>query len=241
MEALVKKYPKDVEAKIFYALALNETFDHKSMDPLLKAVKILKPLDKKYPDHPGITHYLIHSYDFAPIAKQGVPAANKYAKVAPSAPHALHMPSHIYSMVGMWEQSIRSNQQAVEISKQIGAKNWPGTGKIFPQAGHAWDFMTYAYLQLGQDQRAKKIVDEMKTAQMGFYPNIATYTAMTAVPARYYLERQDWQGAAKLEPQNVPYPAAEAITYFARAMGAAHIGEFADAQQNINKLICVRV
>src|SRR5262249_8493219 len=140
MEALAKKYPSDVEAKIFWALALNEIFDHKSMDPLLKAIAILEPIDKKYPDHPGITHYLIHSYDFAPIARKGVPAADKYAKIAPSAPHAQHMPSHIYSMVGMWEESIRSNERAVEVSRQIAAQNWPGTGKIFPQAPHAWDF-----------------------------------------------------------------------------------------------------
>src|SRR5437870_7058821 len=117
MEALVQKYPDDVEAKIFYALALNETFDHKTMANLEKAIKILEPLDKKYPDHPGITHYLIHSYDFPPIAKRGVPAANKYAKIAPSAPHAQHMPSHIYSMVGMWEASITSNLKAMAVSK----------------------------------------------------------------------------------------------------------------------------
>src|SRR5215470_15586469 len=109
MEALAKKYPDDVEARIFWALALNETFDHKSMDPLLKAIKILEPIDKKYPDHPGVTHYLIHSYDFPSIAQRGVPAANKYAKIAPSAPHAQHMPPHIYSMVGMWEESVMSN------------------------------------------------------------------------------------------------------------------------------------
>src|SRR5947207_1353485 len=118
MEALTKKYPNDVEAKVFYALALNETFDHKDMKNLLKAISILEPLDKKYPDHPGITHYLIHSYDFAPIAKKGVPAANKYAKIAPAAPHAIHMPSHIYSMVGMWEQSISSNMKSNVVSKE---------------------------------------------------------------------------------------------------------------------------
>src|SRR5882724_9601956 len=118
LAALSKKYPNDVEAKVFHALALNEVFDHKSMEPLLKAIRILEPLDKKYPEHPGITHYLIHSYDFAPIAKRGVPAANKYAKIAPSAPHALHMPSHIYSMVGMWEASIASNTRTVAASNE---------------------------------------------------------------------------------------------------------------------------
>jgi len=236
MEALAKKYPNDVEAKIFWALALNEVFNHKSMDPLLKAIRILEPIDKKYPDHPGVTHYLIHSYDFAPIAQKGVPAANKYAKVAPSAPHAQHMPSHIYSMVGMWEASIRSNQGAVEISKQIGAKNWPGTGKIFPQASHAWDFVTYAYLQLGQDRNAKQVIDELKASQMGFYAQLGTYTGMIAPAARYYLERQDWKGAAQLQPFGSPYPQAESITYFARAMGAARSGDPASAQQDIDKL-----
>ena len=113
MEALAKKYPDDVEAKIFWALALNETFDHKNMEPLTKAIAILEPIDKKYPDHPGVTHYLIHSYDFPPIAKRGVAAANKYAKIAPAAPHAQHMPSHIYSMVGMWEESVVSNWRSV--------------------------------------------------------------------------------------------------------------------------------
>jgi tetratricopeptide (TPR) repeat protein len=225
-----------VEAKIFYALALNESFDHKSMEPLLKAISILKPINKQYPDHPGVTHYLIHSYDFAPIAKQGIPAANKYAKVAPSAPHALHMPSHIYSMVGMWPASIQSNLRVIEISKELGAKNWPGTGKIFPAAGHSWDFMAYAYLQMGQDQHAKQIMDEIQTTKMGFYPGVATYTAIAAVPARYYLERQDWVGAAKLEPINAPYPAADAITYFARAIGSARSGDFPTAQQNVEKL-----
>src|SRR2546428_308296 len=121
-EAQTKKYPNDVEAKVFHALALNETFDHKDMAPLLKAISILEPLDKKYPEHPGITHYLIHSYDFAPIAKKGVPAANKYAKIAPSAPHAQHMPSHIYSMVGMWKESIASNISAIKVANEYAAK-----------------------------------------------------------------------------------------------------------------------
>src|SRR5438552_9959885 len=122
MEALSKKYPDDVEAKIFWALALNEAFDHQSMDPLLKAIKILEPIDRKYPDHPGVTHYLIHSYDFPAIASRGVPAANKYAKIAPSAPHAPHMPSHIYSMVGMWEESVMSNWRSVAVANDYAAK-----------------------------------------------------------------------------------------------------------------------
>src|SRR5436190_11745034 len=122
MDALSKKYPNDVEAKVFHALALNEIFDHKDMAPLRKAIAILTPLDRKYPAHPGITHYLIHSYDFAPLAKKGVPVANKYAKIAPAAPHAVHMPSHIYSMVGMWQASIDSNIKSNEVSKEFSAR-----------------------------------------------------------------------------------------------------------------------
>ena len=247
MEALTKKYPTDVEAKIFHALALNEMFDHKSMDPLLKAIAILEPLDKKYPTHPGITHYLIHSYDFAPIAQKGVPAANKYAKIAPAAPHAQHMPSHIYSMVGMWEQSIRSNQAAVDVSKQVGEKTWPGTGKIFPQAPHAWDFMVYAHLQLGQDAKAKQLMDEIRVARMGLYPNLGVYTAMTAVPARFYLERQDGKGALQLEPLSTEVPAApwqraiaDGIVYFGRAMGASRSGDPAGALISVEKLAEMR-
>ena len=134
-----KKYPDDMEAKIFHALALNETFDHKSMDPLIKAIKILEPLDKKYPDHPGITHYLIHSYDFAPIAQRGVPAANKYAKIAPAAPHAQHMPSHIYSMVGMWQESIASNLSSIAVANEYAAKtNLDGTLAGVPHSRTSW-------------------------------------------------------------------------------------------------------
>jgi tetratricopeptide (TPR) repeat protein len=233
MEALVQKYPADVEAKIFYALALNETFDHKSMANLDKAIKILEPLAKKYPDHPGITHYLIHSYDFPPIAKRGVPAANKYAKIAPSAPHAQHMPSHIYSMVGMWEASITSNLRAVAVSKEYAAKsNLDGTLAGVP---HAYDFMQYAYLQLGQDAKAKALIDESAGIKKLVGPRIVGM-ALAAVPARYALERQDWQGAAGLQPLGTDLPAGEAITHFARAVGAARTGDFTAAQADVDKL-----
>jgi tetratricopeptide (TPR) repeat protein len=234
MEALAKKYPNDVEAKIFYALALNETFDHKSMAPLLKAIKILEPLDKKYPEHPGITHYLIHSYDFAPIAKKGVPAANKYAKIAPSAPHAQHMPSHIYSMVGMWKESIGSNLSSIKVANEYAATSkLDGTLSGVP---HAYDFMQYAYLQLGQDAKAKALIEESAAVKKLIGVVSAGQMARAAVPARYMLERQDWQGAAQLQPLGTPFPAAEAVTHFARAMGAARSGNFAAAQADIDKL-----
>jgi tetratricopeptide (TPR) repeat protein len=234
MEKLAAKYPDDVEAKIFYALALNETFDHKSMDPLLKAAKILEPIDKKYPDHPGVTHYLIHSYDFAPIARGGIPAANKYAKVAPAAPHAQHMPSHIYSMVGMWEESVNSNWRSVLVANEYAAKaKLDGTLAGVP---HAYDFMAYAYLQLGQDIKARALIRDTLAMKKLVGPVLAGQTARAAVPARYMLERQDWQGAAQLQPLGTGFPMAEAITYFARAMGGARSGDTAAAQADIEKL-----
>src|SRR6266566_3649128 len=234
METLTEKYPNDVEAKVFHALALNETFDHKSMDPLLRAISILEPLDKKYPAHPGITHYLIHSYDFAPIAAKGVPAANKYAKIAPAAPHAVHMPSHIYAMVGMWKESIASNLKSNQVSRDFSTQ--AKLDGVLAGVPHALDFMQYAYLQLGQDSNGKSLVEESAQVKKVIGPISAGNTARAAVPARYYLERQDWKGAAQLQALGTPFPAAEAITHFARAMGAARSGDPAAAQADIEKL-----
>ncbi|HEU5294252.1 MAG TPA: hypothetical protein VFU71_05655 [Burkholderiaceae bacterium] len=234
MGALSRKYPNDVEAKVFHALALNEIFDHKSMAPLTQAVAILEPLDKKYPDHPGITHYLIHSFDFAPIAQRGIPAANKYAKVAPAAPHAQHMPSHIYSMVGMWQPSIDSNLASIKVANEYAQQ--AKLDGVLAGVPHAYDFMQYAYLQLGQDAKARALIDENAAIKKVIGVVSAGSTARAAVPARYYLERQDWAGAAKLQPQNLPFAPAEAITHFARAMGAARLGDVAAAQADIAKL-----
>jgi len=234
MAALVKKYPSDVEAKIFHALALNEVFDHKNMAPLAQAIKILEPLDKKYPDHPGIAHYLIHSYDFAPIARKGIPAANKYAKIAPSAPHALHMPSHIYSMVGMWKESIDSNLKSNDESRR-----YAETAKldgVLVGVPHANDFMQYAHLQLGQDAKARQLIEETAQIKKVLGPIHAGQMARAAVPARYCLERQDWKGAAALEPLGTPFPAAEAVTHYARAIGAARSGDLAAARTDIDRL-----
>src|SRR5262245_3337874 len=233
MERLAKKYPDDVEAKIFHALALNEVFDHKNMEPLLKAARILEPLDKKYPEHPGITHYIIHSYDFAPIAQKGIPAANKYASIAPAAPHALHMPSHIYSMVGMWNESIqanlRSNEESIRYSTEAKLDG------VLAGVPHAYDFMAYAHLQLGQDAKVKALIEQTaRVTKVIGSPSVGM--ARAAVPARYYLERQDWQGAAQLKPLGTPWLPGEAITDFARAMGAARSGDVAAAKTDLQKL-----
>ena len=238
MEALAKKYPDDVEAKIFHALALNETFDHKTMDNLVKAIEILEPIDKQYPDHPGVTHYLIHSYDFPALADRGVPAANKYAKIAPAAPHALHMPAHIYSMVGMWDASIASNLASVAVAKEYTEKS--KLDGVLAGVPHAYDFMEYAYLQLGQDAKAKALIEENAAIQKVVGPQLAGRMAQAAVPARYMLERQDWRGAAQLKPLGFDIPPAEAVTHFARALGAARIVDVAAAQADVAKLIEIR-
>jgi hypothetical protein len=234
MAALAKKYPNDVEAKIFHALALNEIFDHKNMAPLQKAIRILEPLDKKHPDHPGIAHYLIHSYDFAPLAKKGIPAANKYAKIAPSASHALHMPSHIYTMVGMWKESIDANLKSNVVARQYAEK--AKLDGVLVGVPHANDFMQYAHLQLGQDSKARELIEDTAQIKKVLGPIHAGQMARAAVPARFYLERQDWKGAAQLQPLGTPFLAAEAITHYARAMGAARSGDPAAAQVDIEKL-----
>src|SRR6516165_3433743 len=238
MEALTRKYPDDVEAKIFYALALNETFDHKTMGNLVKAIEILEPIDQQYPDHPGVTHYLIHSYDFPALADRGVAAANKYAKIAPAAPHAQHMPAHIYSMVGMWEASIASNLASVAVAKEYAEKS--KLDGVLAGVPHAYDFMEYAYLQLGQDAKAKALIEENAAIQKVVGPQLAGRMAQAAVPARYMLERQDWRGAAQLKPLGFDIPPAEAVTHFARALGAARIGDVAAAQADVAKLIEIR-
>jgi tetratricopeptide (TPR) repeat protein len=236
LERLTRKYPHDVEAKVFYALALNETALHsdKTYAKQLKAVKILTPIDAKYPDHPGVTHYLIHSLDYPPLAKRGVPVANKYAKVAPSAPHAQHMPSHIYSMVGMWEQSVQSNQHAMQVGRELAAKSYPGM--TYASMPHWWDFTEYALLQMGQDQQAKQVRDEAVAAPKTNLDNLGINTGLAAIPARYALERSAWKEAAALQPRGSSYPQAEAITHFARALGAVRSGDFGAAQQDIDTM-----
>jgi hypothetical protein len=240
MEALARKYPNDVEATVFYALALNESASHgdKTFAKQLKAAKLLEPIDRKYPDHPGVTHYIIHSLDYAPLAQRALPAANKYGEVAPAAPHALHMPSHIYSMLGLWQNSIEANWKTIASSNDYAAKNHPD--KTYPAIMHSADFIQYAYLQLGEDAKAKALMDEIAGLKPLSFESLPARTAMAAIPARYMLERQDWRGAAQLKPMGSTYPAAEAITHFARAIGAARAGDAAAAQADIDRLMALR-
>jgi hypothetical protein len=237
MAQLAARYPDDDEAAIFYALALNEAVDlnDKTFAKQFKAAAILQRLEAKQPNHPGIPHYIIHSYDFAAICQQGLPAARRYADLAPSAPHALHMPSHTFSMLGLWDESIAANLKTIAAGKEYAARN--KLDGIYPSDPHSYDFIQYAYLQLGQDAKAKAVMEEVGAIQKVFSPRLASDTALAAVPARYMLERQDWRGASGLlVPATVNAAPAKAIVHFARAIGAARSGDFGGAQADIEKL-----
>jgi hypothetical protein len=237
MARLTERYPDDNEAAIFYALALNEAVDlnDKTYARQFKAAAILQGIEAKQPDHPGIPHYIIHSYDFAPICRQGLPAAQRYAEIAPAAPHALHMPSHTFSMLGMWDESIAANLKTVAAGRDYAAKN--NLDGIYAVTPHAYDFMQYAYLQLGQDSKARALAQEAAAVTKVFRPGLGSETGLAAVAARYVLERQDWRGAAGLKvPTAVNAPPARAIIHFARALGAARSGDLAAAQADIVKL-----
>jgi tetratricopeptide (TPR) repeat protein len=237
MGRLAERYPDDTEAAIFYALALNEAVDlnDKTYAKQFKAAAILQAIEAKQPNHPGIAHYIIHSFDFAPICRQGLPAAQRYAELAPAAPHALHMPSHTFSMLGMWRESIAANVRTIAAGKAYAARH--NLDGIYPVDPHAYDFMQYAYLQLAEDREAKELMEEVGAIKKVFSPRLTTDTALAAVPARYMLERQDWRGAAGLVvPALVTASPAKAITHFARAIGAARAGDFAAAQADIDKL-----
>ena len=237
MARLAERYPDDAEAAIFYALALNEAVDlnDKTYAKQFKAAAILQAVEAKQPNHPGIAHYIIHSFDFAPICREGLPAARRYAELAPAAPHALHMPSHTFSMLGMWRESIAANLKTVVAGKAYAARH--NLDGIYPVDPHAYDFMQYGYLQLGEERKAKELMEEVGAIKKVFSPRLTTDTALAAVPARYMLERQDWRGAASLAvPAIVTAAAAKAITHFARAIGAAHLGDLSAARGDIEKL-----
>jgi tetratricopeptide (TPR) repeat protein len=232
MEALAARYPTDDEAQIFYAIALNVAASpaDKTYANQLKGAAILEPIFERQPQHPGVAHYLIHLYDYPPIAAKGLPAALRYAKIAPNAPHAQHMPSHIFTRVGYWKESIAANiasVQAAKASKEVGDQL------------HGQDYLVYAYLQLGQDQEALAVVNDIEAARPG--PDaFAGAFSQAAAPARYMVERGDWNGAANLEVNPSKFPHVMAITYFARALGAARAGKTEAAKVDTAKLAEMR-
>jgi tetratricopeptide (TPR) repeat protein len=225
MEQLTQRHADDSEAAVFYALALQASASpaDKTYANQLKSAAILEKRLERDPQHPGVAHFLIHAYDYPPLAEKGLPAARRYAGLAPAAPHARHMPSHIYSMVGLWEESIAANRSALEIQ---------------PDYYHASDFMVYAHLQLGQDAKAKATMDQAaRTADTGTrMVTIVNFTAFAAMPARYALERVAWEAAAALPVTSTPFPAADSLTRFARGLGMARSGALAGAKGEIQAM-----
>jgi tetratricopeptide (TPR) repeat protein len=231
-EVLAKRYADDDETQIFSALYLTATqpLNDKTYARASKAAAILEGQFAKHPDHPGVAHYLIHSYDFAPIARNGLPAAMCYAGIAPDSAHALHMPSHIFTRVGLWRESIDTNVRSVAAAR---AENSSA------QALHAMDYMVYADLQLARDTDADAVVKESRGISSADYP--AQY-ARAAIPARFAVERSQWQEAAALaDPAAGKFPQTEAMTLFARAIGNARSGHPAAAENDVARLAGIAV
>ncbi|MEW5943352.1 MAG: hypothetical protein AB1710_05800 [Pseudomonadota bacterium] len=232
-ESLAARYPGDDEAQIFYALylAATQSLADQSYKTYLTAAESLEKQFAKHPDHPGIAHYLIHCYDAPPIASKGLPAARRYASIAPSAPHALHMPSHIFTRVGSWSESIATNERSAAAAKQ---------DKDFDEQLHAMDYMVYAQLQLAHDSDARRVMDEGTTITGFTTLRFAGPYAQAAMPARYAIERGDWKQAMTLEPRPSQFPFTVALTHFARALGAARSGNAAAAEKDVQDLVRLR-
>jgi len=229
MEQLAQRYTDDYEAQAFYALTLQASASPSDTTYAnqLKSVAILEKLYDQNPQHPGVTHFIIHAYDYHPLAEKGIPAARRYATIAPAVPHARHMPSHIYSMVGLWEESIASNASALAIQ---------------PDYYHAADFSVYAHLQLAQDAKAKALMEKsIATADRGDRPvTFVNFTAKNAMSARYVLERSDWAGAAALPFTSSQYPQPDSLIRFTRGLGMARTGDLAGAKAEIEAIKALR-
>jgi tetratricopeptide (TPR) repeat protein len=219
----------DVETQVFCALALlaNASPADKTHAKQKQAADLLEPLDRAYPQHPGIPHYLIHAYDNAELAPRGLPAAQAYSRIAPSAPHALHMPSHIFTRLGLWEDSIASNRAAREAAHQQGDAG---------EELHAMDYLVYAYLQSGRDKDAAQVIQQLKTMQPRNAGDFKIAYAATAMPVRYDVERAQWNDAAGIVPPAAAPPQVVAIAVWARGMGLARSGHATEARVEIDRL-----
>src|SRR5256884_8052045 len=243
MRQLSEKYPNDVETQTFYALAVlavgyaNPT--DTTLSNQLKAAGILEKLWKKNPNHPGVAHYLIHSYDYPALAERGLAAARSYGSIAPWVPHALHMPSHIFTRLGMWEESIAANRSSADASRAYAAMRHRDATEA--EELHALDYMAYSYLQEGQDAKAKEIVDFVATVRKT-NPELefSGAYALAAIPARYALERNAWSEAAALRLPELPhwssFPFMEALIEYSHALGRAHTGDLEGARKAMDRM-----
>jgi tetratricopeptide (TPR) repeat protein len=249
MRQLYRHHPADREAAVFYALTLiaTGTMAHdKSYTNEKKAAQILNRVRAREPRHPGVTHYLIHSYDYPALARLALPAARNYAKIAPASAHARHMPSHIFTRLGLWQEAIRSNLDAKAAAKAFAVRNH--MSGVWDEQFHAMDYLVYAYLQGAQDKQAEGVLEELKRIQRAEPETFKVAYAFTAILARYALERRRWDEAAKLTlPPGAlgafPWARfrwAEAHIHFARAIGAARTGDMASARQAVDKLTVIR-
>ena len=229
MRNLAAENRRDVEAQVFYALALlaNASPADKTHARQKEAAELLEPLDRACPDHPGIPHYLIHAYDNAELAPKGLPAARAYSQIAPSAPHALHMPSHIFTRLGLWDDAIASNLAARQAAHQQG-----DTGEEL----HAMDYLVYAYLQSGRDKDAADVIQQLKDMRDLDAGDFKIAYASTAMPVRYIVERNQWAEAAGIVPQSAVPPQVVAISVWARGLGLARSGHSAQAHVEIDRL-----
>ena len=230
MKSVAESYPNDSEVRIFYALAVGQSASptDKTYAKQYQAAAILEPMFKQMPQHPGLAHYIIHAYDAPPLAIKALAAARRYASLAPAVPHALHMPSHTFTRLGYWQDSIETNLRSAEAARKARSEG---------EELHALDYQTYAYLQISQDKAAKAVVDQAIGMVTDSAPAGAKTFATAAIPARYALERGDWATAAKLTVRPAPNtPYTEAITRFARALGASRVGRPADATSDIIRL-----
>ncbi|HYE54169.1 MAG TPA: hypothetical protein VD996_04970 [Chitinophagaceae bacterium] len=241
MEAIHTAYPDDKEAAILYALALNATADptDKSYTNQKKAGGILNKIYTNNPDHPGIVHYIIHNYDNPALAELALPAARKYAAIAPASAHAQHMPSHIFTRLGLWNEAVKSNLASVS-SAQCYAQS-AGIQGHWDEELHGLDYLMYAYLQMGNNELAKKQLDYLRSIDKVSDNNFKVAYSYAAIPARYTMENRLWNEAASLDfyPANFPwdkFPWQKAITHFARMMGKVHTNDIAGAGKELNEL-----
>ena len=249
MKQLYLKHPSDREASVFYALTLVATgmmANDKSYKREKEAAEILNRVLALEPQHPGVTHYIIHSYDYPALAHLALPAARSYAKIAPASAHAQHMPSHIFTRLGLWQEAVRSNLDAKAAARAFAVRN--NMSGVWDEQLHAMDYLAYAYLQSAQDKQAWGVLDELNKIQKIEPQSFKVAYALAAIPARYALERRRWDEAAKLTVPTgtsgtFPYQTfrwAEAHIHFARAIGAARSGDPASARQEVEKLTAIQ-